>query len=339
MARRLRIEYAGALYHVLNRGIDRRALFRDPRDFRRFLENLQAGVQTHQAVLHAWVLLPNHYHLLIETPRGNLSAFMQAVQTQYAVYYNRRHRKSGHVFQGPYKGILVEEDRYLLKLSRYIHLNPVTTKVYKDKPMREVIEALRKYPWSSYRGYVRLEKRIDWACYERLDGQAQAWFGKQKGGYRKYVERGLAETDEELVEAMKTGSLAVGSGEFVEAMKDRYRRLREEGSQRTEDVSWRKERRLVEPEEILRAVCESLGIGRHELTQRRGGAVWRGIAARMLVKYGALTQRAVAEELGVTTGAAISIRLKAAGEAIKAQRSLRRAVKRIENTLEQHHEP
>ena len=298
-----------------------------------FLEDLEAASEIHGVQVHACALLPNHFHLLIQTPRGNMSAFMQALQTRYGVFFNRRHRKSGHVFQGPYKGVLVEEDEYLLKLSRYIHLNPVRTKRFKGKPKGEVVRALRAYRWSSYRAYAGLARREKWMCHESLESQVLSRFGKGRGTYRRYVESGLAESEAEWRELLAVGGMAVGSAEFLEEVRDRYQALREGSGRKAEDVSLRNERRAVPAEEVIRVVCEVFGFERGELLRRRGGAPYRGMAARMLVRYGGLTQRQAAAYLGVCTGAAISIRIREAERRLETDGAWRRKDARMERLL------
>ena len=279
-------------------------------------------------------MLASHSHALVRTSLGNLSAFMQALQTGYAVYLNLRHRKRGHIFQGPFKDRLVQEDLYLLKLSRYIHLNPVKTRRHRDEPLREAVAALRAYLWSSYRGYVRLEKRREWIEYAALEAQVAAWCGKRRGAYRKYVESGLVETDEELAEALRPGSWAVGAREFVEEVRSRYRKESERGVRRAEDVSGRHEVDPVPAPLVLEALLHELDLGEAELRQRRGGGLYRGLAARLLVKHSAMRQREVAHLLGVGTGAAISIRIREAEKALEADPSLRRKIQRAGKRLE-----
>ena len=125
MARPLRIEWPGALYHVTDRGNERQLIFRDDQDRRKFLHYFEETIEKFGLIVHALCLMPNHYHIEIETPNGNLSKAMQWLKTTYTVYFNHRHSRSGHLFQGRYKSIVVEKDSYLLELSRYIHLNPV----------------------------------------------------------------------------------------------------------------------------------------------------------------------------------------------------------------------
>lgn len=333
MARRLRIEFEGALYHVMNRGLDRRLLYKSERDFERFVQNLEASVDRYGVKLHAYALMDNHFHLIIQTPLANLSAFMQGLQTQYGVYFNRKYRRSGHVFQGPYKAELIEEDRYLLLLSRYVHLNPVQTLSFKDNNLKERVQALRAYPWSSYRGYTRLEKRTEWLDYDLLECQVMDRFGKQRGAYRKFVESGLAKTDQEFEQALHAGGLAIGSAEFLEEIKELYRSKQEKGVRKDEDVTFRRVSGRRDPREIRGIVLQELELSEDALEQRRGGGLYRGVMAHMLIKYCAFTQREAAQTLGVKTGAAISMRLKSLDKELLINPMLRKKMKSIERKL------
>ena len=142
MTRPLRIEYPGALYHVTARGNARQRIYVDAEDYRAFLNLLGKLSERYHWRCHAYCLMSNHYHLLLETPEGNLAAGMRQLNGIYTQAFNRRHHKVGHAFQGRYQAILVDKDRYWLELSRYIVLNPVRAKMVKDA---------QAYPWSSFR--------------------------------------------------------------------------------------------------------------------------------------------------------------------------------------------
>jgi len=144
MARPLRIQYEDALYHVTCRGNERKAIFRDDHDKNLFLELLNDGLKTYHIILYCYVLMDNHFHLLLETPLANLSKFMRWFNITYTSHHNRRHNKS----------ILVEKKSYLHILSRYIHLNLVRTKQEGKLPLSEKKKYLRKYTWSSLLGYI-----------------------------------------------------------------------------------------------------------------------------------------------------------------------------------------
>jgi len=151
MARPLRLAFEGAIYHVMARGNERGAIFRLNTDRLRFIDKLGESAESFQVRIYAYALMLNHWHGLIETPRGNLSAFMQQFNTSYTVYYNTRHQRVGHLYSGRYKSPLVKGDEYLLRLSRYIHLNPVRVATRAETPVAEKVERLRAYRWSSYR--------------------------------------------------------------------------------------------------------------------------------------------------------------------------------------------
>jgi REP element-mobilizing transposase RayT len=125
MARKLRVEYPGAIYHITHRGNAKQPVFSDDHDRERFLLRLAESVDTYNVRLYMFCLMKNHIHLVCETPEGNVSRFMQSLITGYTVYYNLRHESSGHLFQGRFGSKLVEGDSYLLALTRYVHLNPV----------------------------------------------------------------------------------------------------------------------------------------------------------------------------------------------------------------------
>ena len=125
MGRPLRISFPGAFYHVTSRGNERRSIYQTNRDFEKFIGYLESATERYGARIHCFCLMTNHYHLLLETPRGNLQAILHHLNTGYTNYFNTKKKRVGHLFQGRYKAILVEKDHYALELSRYIHLNPV----------------------------------------------------------------------------------------------------------------------------------------------------------------------------------------------------------------------
>jgi putative transposase len=145
MARKPRVEFEGALYHVIVRGNHRRDIFRDEADRVTYLGRVEHYRERYQCVVYAYVLMSNHVHMLVETGAVGLSKIMQGIQFSYTQRYNRRYRAVGHLFQGRYKSILCDRDAYLLELVRYIHLNPARMKHAQDP---------WKYPWSSHRAYV-----------------------------------------------------------------------------------------------------------------------------------------------------------------------------------------
>ena len=137
MSRPLRVEYPGAVYHITCRGNEKKAIFRDSLDRESFLEILIQSQKIYGVRLFAYVLMENHFHFLLETPLGNLGQFMRRFNITYTSYFNRAHKRVGHLYQGRYKSILVDGESYLSELSRYIHLNPVRIKGLKNKTPEE----------------------------------------------------------------------------------------------------------------------------------------------------------------------------------------------------------
>jgi REP-associated tyrosine transposase len=218
MARPLRIEYDGALYHVTSRGNERKSIFKDNTDRESFLSILFEVTESFHWLCHAYCLMNNHYHLVIETPDGNLSKGMRQLNGVYTQAFNRRHRRVGHLFQGRFKGILVQKDSHFLEVCRYVVLNPVRAKTVKHP---------RDWAWSSYRstsGQSSLPRALTvdeiWSHFGQRRGPAQE-------KYREYVRDGIGKAT--IWETLESQSL-LGLEGFAEALKDHVtgkRRVRE----------------------------------------------------------------------------------------------------------------
>jgi len=207
MARPLRIEFPGAVYHITSRGNAKQNIFLDDKDYIQFLEVLCSVVKRFNWILHAYCLMNNHYHLLIETPEGNLSRGMRQLNGIYTQQLNRRYDRVGHVLQGRYKAILVDKDNYLLELSRYIVLNPVRVGLGKSP---------KEWQWSSYISTSGYEKGISCLTTDWILSQ----FGYKREEtlvrYREFVRAGLKE--ESPLKAVR-GQLFLGGESFIEKFK------------------------------------------------------------------------------------------------------------------------
>ncbi len=155
MPRQPRLDAPGALHHVMGRGIERTKIFRTDRDREDFLNRLADLCGDESLVVYAWSLMPNHFHLLVRTGREPISKSMRKLLTGYAVNFNLRHKRYGHLFQNRYKSIICEDDPYLLELTRYIHLNPLRAGMVGD------VEGLNRYRWAGHSAIMRRVKR-DW---------------------------------------------------------------------------------------------------------------------------------------------------------------------------------
>ncbi len=320
MARKPRALIEGGIYHVTSRGNDRQAIFRENQDRERFLERLAESARNYQVRLYLFCLMPNHVHLLVETPLGNLDRFMGSLLTGYTVYFNRRHQRVGHLMQGRYGAQVVEGNEYLLKLSRYVHLNPVQVAGLRERPLKERIHRLRKYPWSSYREYAGLGRSRGWLAtgpvLAMLGGSSKCG---RNNAYARYVEAGLTKTDEEFVCLMGERGIAVGSSTFIESVKNQHSRKAAESLKR-EDVSFRQIRTWKEAKEVETAVQEVVGDRWEQIGARATGWILRGFMSWALRKYAGLTQRDIAPRVGVATGAAVCMMIRAAGESPEAER-------------------
>ena len=215
MARQWRIEYNGALYHVLSRGNQGQPIFRDDEDRRIFLDIIGEASQRFAIEIHAYVLMENHYHILLKTIDPNLSKAMQWIGTTYTRRFNLRHGGSGHLFQGRFKSIIVENDRYLSQLSYYIHRNPLRA---------GIVNRLGDYQWSSYTVYAYRKKKPVWLKTDLILSQSDA-----KDRYRAYRLKVQQYSDEKarIWEDVRHG-LIYGSQDFMEGIKERFLKDRPE---------------------------------------------------------------------------------------------------------------
>lgn len=333
MARALRIKYEGAIYHVTIRGNGRKAIFVDERDRERFVKRFAESVELYEVRVYLYCLLANHVHVVLETPKANLSQFMHSVQTGYAVYFNLRHGECGHVFQGRYGAKLVEGDKYLLALSRYVHLNPVHIAKVQRLAVEDRIKILRAYKWSSYRGYIGLAKAEEFADYGPMLAQmsGRSRLQKQKA-YRTYVESGLAETDEDFQKIVKASPHSIGTEMFRQWVNAKHLDLMRR-QKRKEDVAFRKRTVYLPAEVVLEIVLEEFGVEKKELGRRSSDSMLRPVAARLLNKYAGLTQRQIGGLFHVETGAAISAQLKKLNGEMTTDRRLKRTMQALEKRL------
>lgn len=334
MARPVRIEYEGAVYHVTARGNNRTAIFLNDPDRERFVFALRESVERFEVRLYLFCLMTNHVHLVFSTPRANLSSFMHRLQTAYTVYFNHRHNRTGHLLQGRFGAALVDEDEYILKLSRYVHLNPVFVRAHRSKPPRERVQILRAHPWSTYRSYVGLDKALPFVDYSPVLAMMGGPKRRQPATYRRFVEAGVANIDAAFIEAKQGSRLCVGS----EASRERVRALYEQclkQNRAKEDVSFRRVGNTLPVDRVLDCVCEVLSIEPAHLLRRRRNSWLRAIAASALCDYSGLTQRQAAEALGMSTGAAVSRHLHELSQALQEDRQLQRQLDAIRKKVEE----
>lgn len=214
MARPLRISYAGAFYHITSRGNERKEIFTSNCDREKFLFYLESATRRYDALIHGYCLMSNHYHLLMETPAGNLSQIMQHINGAYTTYFNVKRQRSGHLFQGRYKAILVDMDEYAKELSRYIHLNPVRAGIV-DKP--------EAYNWSSYQYFIGQKKAPEWFVMDFILGYFGNKVSEAQKNYHKFVTAIFGqEQDYKSPLDDRPNSTILGSIDFIKEIRDKY---------------------------------------------------------------------------------------------------------------------
>jgi putative transposase len=317
MARPLRIEYPGAVYHVICRGNNRQAIFRDDVDRKGYLEKLSLYCQDKQVDLLSYCLLSNHVHLLLETPRGNLSKLMQAFQTSYTVYFNKRHGRSGHVFEQRYKALLVDKDNYLLQVSRYIHLNPVGARI---------VDRAQDYRWSSYGSYLKGKGLVGLKT-----GTVLGYFNGAKSQrirqYRDYVEGGRENRNRTVAPAV-IKQIYIGDENFVEVVRGRVNKDSMDGAR----YSFQR---------IVDAVSGVMGVDRAEIGRsKRSEAVQRSREMLCYVcrHHGEVGLEELAKFLGVKELSTVSHATKRAEARLKEDsrfsRQLEGALKRLDSSMQ-----
>lgn len=320
MARPLRIEFEGATYHVTTRGNRRDVIVRDDHDRRRWVDGLQRVVGRYQWGLLAFCLLDNHYHLFVCTPLANLSAGMLTLNSSYTGSYNRRHKLVGHLFQGRYKALLVEDDHHFDAISRYIHLNPVRAGLG-ERP--------EQWPWSSCPGYYRASRAPEWLdCATVLSG-----FGRQtaqaRRAYRRFVEAGLGE-DLRSPAAEAAHGLLLGSEAWVERIRALVR-----GGPAPEQVP--AYRRVVRTavERIAEVTAAYYGLEVSDLGRRQSSHVARGVFAHLARRLGQATLGELARWLGLKCAGSVHSLLHRFGQVLARSSRVTKDIAALRSRLTQ----
>lgn len=313
MPRQARLEMEGGLYHVLNRGLERRALFHDTEDYQQFKDILAEFVQEEHLHCYAWVLMPNHFHLVLERGKGSLSRFMSRLSTSYAGYFNRKHHRAGRLYQNRYKSILCDKDDYFKVLVAYIHLNPLRAGLVKT------FEDLARYRWSGHRAIMG-EENQPWMDVDRALEQFGSAVGSARRNYLEYLREqrgirrdlsggGLIKSGGGLSVVMGRGkdereeydTRVLGSGVFVKSVLEKCGKIADE------QPSIRKRWEKVTVEGLVRAVADACGIQKERII-RKGKSTRDEMKARSLITYLAVTHMGekridIAERFRITPGA------------------------------------
>lgn len=332
MARPLRIEYDGAYYHVMNRGNQRQAVFTEPRDYELFLERLgQFGGQFAVHLL-CYCCMPNHFHLYLRTDQANLSRFMQSLLTSFTITLNRRHHRSGHLFQGRFTAHLVEKEAYGAEVSRYIHLNPIRTKALRQASVSARRRALRSFAWSSYAACLGLVPRPTWFDPAELLSDWGASRRTRMRRYAAYVEEGLLRHWDDPL-ARLDGQMILGTEPFLDRIRRAYVLTR--NADKREQPAFAPARRSVPFDAVARCVGRVCRVDPDSLLTLREA----DRQARQLLVYGVCcycrggeSLTALARRFGISLSGLTMARDRVA-ESLRQDKTLWQAWRRIEQKL------
>jgi putative transposase len=339
MARPTRLDIEGGWYHVINRGIERRAIFRGAAGYEHFIQLVGTLPQRFGVKVHAFVLLPNHYHLQLETPHANLSRAIQWLNVSYSIWFNKKYQRVGPLFQGRFKAILHDCSSHGLTINKYIHLNPVRVRSLGGHEKRSSsespsladlaaarVEALRTYPWSSYPCYSGKQKTPGWLTTETILGLLDPRASLAR--YRRELEEAASagEPETKWKKELK-GSLLLGSKEFVEQMSGLLK-----GDQREQtavrhfglgNLAW---------QEITAAVSEQWGQDWETLRKGHGNGA---LAAALYLGryYSDKTLRELGELAGGMQYPAVTMAIRRFAAQLLTNKALANKIKLVEKML------
>lgn len=327
MPRQARLDYEGCFYHIINRGSERKLIFREPEDYIFFIKALGKIIEEENYKCYGWVLMPNHFHLVVERNKYPVSRLMSRISTRYALYFNRKYKRYGRLFQNRYKAILCDSNEYFLELVAYVHLNPLRAKMVKS------LESLGAYPWSGHRAITGQDK-TNWQDVASVLKQFDQKEKKARQGYVEYLkERSqdkkdlsggglirsaggiemLKERGEEDGEMYDTRVL--GDGEFVEKI------LKEEGE---EELVKR-----LKYDEIKERVLKEIPVDERELTKpgksTKEGKKTRAVLSYIAVKYGKEKRIGMADRFQITP-AAIGPLMRYGEEIVEQNQRLKKSI-------------
>ncbi len=324
MTRPLRIQFPNAVYHVINRGNEKNDIFNDDEDRNYFLNILSQSSKTYNINLYCFVLMKNHFHLLVETPFGNLSEFMRHFNITYTSHFNRRHDRVGHLYQGRYKSILVEKDSYLTMVSRYIHLNPARTTVIKSLKPDQQLQFLWSYNWSSLPGYLNPAIQLDFLDYQTVLAE---YGGCNQTGINLYKQQLAEDLNSDFsINDKIIGQSILGSKEFVSRIKDNHLKKKKE----REKPGIGEIHKYLSQDIVLSLLADEFEVKPEKIFTTQGHV--KQITMTVLYNYAGLNNREVGELFGVDYST-VSQNRKRLRERVKKDKKTEELLKKIELKL------
>ncbi|MBM9537547.1 transposase [Desulfobulbus alkaliphilus] len=319
MSRPLRIEYPGAWYHVMNRGRRKEEIFLTRGDYDNFIKILQEASENWHIKISAYCLMPNHYHLLVNTPKGNISRCMRHINGIYTQRFNRQHKTDGQLFRGRYKAVLVEADSHLLEVLRYIHRNPLRA---------GLVEEMDEVTWSSHHGYLSAAKKWAWLDKDVLLTMLCAKKSGRRAAYEDFVSKDTSEEIERFY-SLKNLPSVLGGDAFKDWLKEKFQHLCFH-----EEIP---ESRILAPtaEEIIREVCDHFQVEREQLTVTRRGRenLPRDMAVYLVRLLGHSTLNEVGKYFGMKNYSTVSSAVERLKSRMKKDRMVRKHLDEVREKL------
>ena len=319
MARPARIEYEGAFYHVINSGNGREDIFLDDNDRQKFYVILRNIEDRYGIIIYVFVLMSNHYHILLETPFANLSRAMQRLNGDYALYFSRRHKRPGHLFQGRYKAMLIEKEAYLLELSRYIHLNPLRARMTKLP---------EDYKWSSLPVYLKGKSKLPFTLYWEW---ILSIFGKQRNAasrkYHEFVLEGIKEKMDPGEEAV--GGWILGSKRWIEKVIDKWSDFSSKELSGIKPIKTR-----IPITDLEELVCNEFKVEEEDLKKTTYNNIARMAIIYLTVNYCDLTLKEVGQIYGGSDYSAVSRAASRFRDRLLKDHELHKKIKHIMSIVE-----
>lgn len=321
MARALRIQFPGAFYHITCRGIEHRDIYINNQDRNKFLTFLNNSLEIYQVQLYAFILMDNHFHLIIKTKKANCSEFMRHFNICYTTWFNWRHHRNGNLYQGRYKAFLIDANNYLIEVSRYLHLNCVRVNRLKSLDYQKQWEYVSSYHWSSIGGYLNETKMLKYIDYSLILSMVG---GRRQ--YRKYLQDGLKKEIENPFEKAKNREI-LGNDNFVRRVKKFIRNgsLREQPSYR--DIN------TLKPETVINLIKKEFDVDVRTLKRSNSNGLIRGITAELLYRFSNITQSQIGKILGNIDYGAVYLLRRRFKEKMTKNPNLKNRFQKIEAQL------
>ncbi|MBU1056538.1 MAG: transposase [Proteobacteria bacterium] len=319
MSRPLRIEYPGAWYHVMNRGRRFENIFSDDADYEMFVELLKDTSEMWNVNIAAYCLMSNHYHILLQTPDGNISRTMRHINGVYTQRFNRKYSHDGQLFRGRYKSILVGGDSYLLQLVRYIHRNPIKA---------GLVTTLDSYKWSSHKGYLSIAQKWSWLhktfIFSLLTKNKEEWIKI----YRQFVSVEKDDNIYQVIEAKKWPSI-LGPKNFLDWVKGKYYK-----SKKDEDIP---ESKLLDPSQklILEVVCKYYAVDEKDIYKSRRGSYNepRNVLIYLIRRLRQDNMKQIGKEFNIEKSTSVSSIVERVKKQLQSDKTLKKRIDELINMV------